>query len=240
MVFFLDGSKRDSRPHTPTMGASVTAAAAAVLSSPPQIPLRIAKRSSLLPLWRHHFGASKIRTAGFRRHRAAASSSTPPTPGGGLYEAATYELTADNVDRVLDDVRPYLIADGGDVAVVSVEDGVVSLRLEGACGSCPSSTTTMKMGIERVLNEKFGDAIMEIRQVFDGDQSPAETTPEAVNRHLDILRPAIANYGGSVEVLAVDGEDCLVKYDGPESIGSGVKAAIKEKFPDITNVVFTK
>jgi NFU1 iron-sulfur cluster scaffold homolog, mitochondrial len=62
---------------------------------------------------------------------------------------------------------------------------------------------------------------------------------QAVNRHLDILRPAIANYGGSVDVLAVDGEDCLVKYDGPESIGSGVKAAIKEKFPDITNVVFT-
>jgi len=63
---------------------------------------------------------------------------------------------------------------------------------------------------------------------------------QAVNRHLDILRPAIANYGGSVDVLAVDGEDCLVKYDGPESIGSGIKAAIKEKFPDITNVVFTQ
>uniref|UniRef100_M8AVQ1 NifU-like protein 1, chloroplastic n=1 Tax=Aegilops tauschii TaxID=37682 RepID=M8AVQ1_AEGTA len=112
----------------------------------------------------------------------------------------------------------------------------------------------MNMGIERVLKEKFGDAIKDIRQVFDGDQQPEETTPEveelpppeqsqsriAVNRHLDILRPAIANYGGSVEVLAVDGEDCLVKYDGPESIGSGVKAAIKEKFPDITNVVFTQ
>jgi hypothetical protein len=51
--------------------------------------------------------------------------------GGGLYSAATYELTADNVDRVLDDVRPYLISDSGDIAVVSVEDGVVSLRLEG-------------------------------------------------------------------------------------------------------------
>jgi NFU1 iron-sulfur cluster scaffold homolog, mitochondrial len=62
---------------------------------------------------------------------------------------------------------------------------------------------------------------------------------QAVNRHLDILRPAIANYGGSVDVLAVDGEDCLVRYDGPESIGSGIKAAIKEKFPDITSVVFT-
>jgi hypothetical protein len=48
----------------------------------------------------------------------------------------------------------------------------------GACGSCPSSTTTMKMGIERVLNEKFGDAVKGIRQVLDAEQQPGETTPE--------------------------------------------------------------
>ncbi|KAG8096220.1 hypothetical protein GUJ93_ZPchr0013g33794 [Zizania palustris] len=221
------------------MEASLTAGAgAAALSPPPQIRLRISNPNPLLPPRRPQFGRSRIRTSGTRNHLVAASASTPPAAGGGLYSAATYELTADNVDCVLDDVRPYLIADGGDVTVVSVDDGIISLKLEGACGSCPSSTTTMKMGIERVLKEKFGDAVKDIRQVFDGDQPPAETTPEAVNRHLDILRPAIANYGGSVEVLAVDGEDCLVKYEGPESIGSGVKAAIKEKFPDITNVVF--
>ena len=113
------------------MEASLTAAATAASSSPPQIRTRITKSNLLLPLRRRQFGSSKIRTASFRRHLAAASASTPPTPGGGLYSAATYELTADNVDQVLDDVRPYLIADGGDVAVVSVEDGVVSLRLEG-------------------------------------------------------------------------------------------------------------
>lgn len=60
-----------------------------------------------------------------------------------------------------------------------------------------------------------------------------------MNRHLDILRPAIKNYGGTVEALSVEGGECLVKYVGPESIGSGIKAAIKEKFPDITNVVLT-
>ena len=48
-------------------------------------------------------------------------------------------------------VRPYLIADGGDVSVAAVEGGTVMLRLEGACGTCPSSTATMKMGIERAL-----------------------------------------------------------------------------------------
>jgi NFU1 iron-sulfur cluster scaffold homolog, mitochondrial len=63
---------------------------------------------------------------------------------------------------------------------------------------------------------------------------------QAVNRHLDILRLAITNYSGTVDVVAIDGEDCLVKYDGPESIGSGIKAAIKEKFPDIPNVVFNQ
>ena len=59
-----------------------------------------------------------------------------------------------------------------------------------------------------------------------------------MNGHLDILRPAIKNYGGTVEVVSVEGGECHVRYTGPESIGSGVKAAIKEKFPDITNVVF--
>ena len=66
------------------------------------------------------------------------------------------EFTPASVDEVLNRVRPYLVADVGDVAVVEVkpETKDVILRLEGACGSCPSSTTTMKMGIERVLRER--------------------------------------------------------------------------------------
>ncbi|CAK8544429.1 unnamed protein product [Lathyrus sativus] len=167
---------------------------------------------------------------------ASAANQNQSSPG--LYSAKIFDLTASNVDLVLEDVRPYLISDGGNVDVVSVENGVVSLKLQGACESCPSSTTTMKMGIERVLKEKFGDSIKDIVQVFDDDQS-RETTVEAVNNHLEILRPAIKNYGGSVEVLSVEGGDCVVEYVGPESIGSGVKAAIKEKFPDILNVTFS-
>ncbi|VVA21150.1 PREDICTED: nifU [Prunus dulcis] len=169
--------------------------------------------------------------------RASNPSAAAESPSPGLYSAKKYELTVPNVDLVLEDVRPYLIADGGNVDVVSVEDGVVSLKLQGACGSCPSSTTTMKMGIERVLKEKFGDALKDIQQVYDEENK--ETTVEAVNGHLDILRPAIKNFGGSVEVLSVEGGDCHVNYVGPDSIGSGIKAAIKEKFPDIVNVVFT-
>ncbi|KAJ6343779.1 hypothetical protein OIU76_005514 [Salix suchowensis] len=140
------------------------------------------------------------------------------------------------IDLVLEEVRPYLISDGGNVDVVSVEDGVITLKLQGACGNCASSETTMKMGIERVLKEKFGDAIQDIRQL--SLEEPKETTVEAVNDHLDILRPAIKNFGGSVEVLSVENGECRVEYTGPESIGSGIKAAIKEKFPDVVDVVF--
>ncbi|XP_073145310.1 nifU-like protein 1, chloroplastic [Henckelia pumila] len=173
--------------------------------------------------------------------RITSSSSSSPISlkfvvKSGLYSAEHLELNAKNVDKVLDDVRPYLIADGGNIDVVSVDDGVVSLKLQGACGSCPSSTTTMKMGVERVLKEKFGDAIKDISQV-DESQGQA-TTVDSVNAHLDILRPAINNYGGSVQVISIDGGDCLVKYVGPPTIGSGIQAAIKERFPDILNVHF--
>ncbi|KAH9626860.1 hypothetical protein KSS87_002260 [Heliosperma pusillum] len=170
--------------------------------------------------------------------KASSSSSSSSSSNGSLYSSKQYELTLKNVDLVLEEVRPYLISDGGNVDVVSVQHGIISLQLQGACGSCPSSTTTMKMGIERVLKEKFGDAVKDIRQV--NGEPVNETTVEAVNRHLDILRPAIKNYGGEVDVITIEGEDCTVKYDGPDTIGSGIKAAIREKFPEIVNVVFTK
>lgn len=62
---------------------------------------------------------------------AAESSSSSSSSSPGLYSAKHFDLTVPNVDMVLEDVRPYLIADGGNVDVVSVEDGVVSLKLQG-------------------------------------------------------------------------------------------------------------
>ena len=59
------------------------------------------------------------------------------------------------VKEVLDMIRPALQADGGDVELVEVtDDGVVKVKLVGACGHCPMSTMTLKMGIERTLMEK--------------------------------------------------------------------------------------
>ena len=61
----------------------------------------------------------------------------------------------ENVQKVLEQIRPSLQADGGDVELVEVKDGVVSLRLTGACGCSPMSTATLKMGIERMLKSNL-------------------------------------------------------------------------------------
>ena len=70
-------------------------------------------------------------------------------------------LTLENVERTLDELRPFLMADGGDVEVVEIDVPIVKVRLQGAGGSCPSSTMTLKMGIERKLRE----AIPEVNEV---------------------------------------------------------------------------
>ncbi len=71
----------------------------------------------------------------------------------------------DEVLEVLDKLRPFLQRDGGDVELVDVEEGIVKLRLVGACGSCPSSTITLKAGIERALLEEV-EGVQEVMQVF--------------------------------------------------------------------------
>ncbi len=71
----------------------------------------------------------------------------------------------EEVKKVLDMIRPALQADGGDVELVEVgEDGVVKVKLVGACGHCPMSTMTLKMGIERTLKEKV-PGVTEVVQV---------------------------------------------------------------------------
>jgi len=61
-------------------------------------------------------------------------------------------MLADNVKKSLEEIRPQLQADGGDIEFISVsEDGKVLVRLTGACGSCPMATMTLKMGVEAHL-----------------------------------------------------------------------------------------
>lgn len=77
----------------------------------------------------------------------------------------TLALTNENVETTLNELRPYLMADGGNVELVEIDGPIVKLRLQGACGSCPSSAMTLRMGIERRLRENIPE-ISEVEQVF--------------------------------------------------------------------------
>ncbi len=89
-----------------------------------------------------------------------AAENTPETAAG----SSAIDLV--KVQEVLNSVRPFLQADGGDCELVDVTpEGVVKLRLQGACGSCPSSTYTLKLGIEEQLKQ-YVPGITEVEQVF--------------------------------------------------------------------------
>jgi len=68
----------------------------------------------------------------------------------------------EKVEAVLAQVRPALQADGGDVELVDVSEGIVRLKLKGACAGCPMATMTLQHGIERILKEQ----IPEVKEVI--------------------------------------------------------------------------
>lgn len=167
-------------------------------------------------------------------------------------EELPLELTLENVDMVLNEVRPYLISDGGNVSIQRIgndDDNIkmtkrnVYLILEGACGSCASSTVTMKMGIERVLREKFGTVLGEVVQVdpndndSDGDSNSGdgsktktkatELTIDAVQAEVDRMAGAIAAMGGVVRIVNVDPIGVVtIDYRGPNRVKRGLELAL--------------
>ncbi|OGP55364.1 MAG: hypothetical protein A2162_12315 [Deltaproteobacteria bacterium RBG_13_52_11b] len=60
----------------------------------------------------------------------------------------------EKVQKALEKIRPALQADGGDIELIDVVDGVVKVRLRGACGTCPMSQMTLKMGVEKMLKQQ--------------------------------------------------------------------------------------
>jgi len=60
----------------------------------------------------------------------------------------------DRVNQAIDQIRPALQADGGDIELVAVEDGVVKVRLVGACAGCPMSQLTLAMQVERIIKQR--------------------------------------------------------------------------------------
>jgi Fe-S cluster biogenesis protein NfuA len=179
------------------------------------------------------------------------SGSTSTTTTVNTNEELPLELTIENVDQVLNEVRPYLISDGGNVSIQRIDDNDdndvneattkrnVYLILEGACGSCASSTVTMKMGIERVLREKFGTVLGDVVQVDPNDDDNAnddgkilkrkakELTIDAVQAEVDRMSGAIVAMGGVVRIVNVDPIGVVtIDYRGPNRVKRGLELAL--------------
>ena len=61
----------------------------------------------------------------------------------------------DEVQKIIDEIRPYLVADGGDIELIDVNDeGTVKVKLKGACAGCPMSQMTLQLGVERYLKSR--------------------------------------------------------------------------------------
>jgi Fe-S cluster biogenesis protein NfuA len=65
----------------------------------------------------------------------------------------------EKVEEVIQEIRPYLQADGGNIELIDVVDGVVKVKLTGACAGCPMSKMTLQMGVERTLKQKIPEVI---------------------------------------------------------------------------------
>ncbi|GLC45941.1 NifU-like protein 2 [Pleodorina starrii] len=218
------------RNHT---GASVSPRCAS------QLPVRIVIRA---PTTAHQLLVSSptCPAAAARRQGGTAQ----PRSSGVAYAAQQeqtemMELTPENVELVLDEVRPYLMADGGNVEFIEIDGLVVKLKLQGACGSCPSSMTTMTMGIKRRLMEKIPE-ILDVEQVTE-ESLGLELNTENVDTVLDEIRPyLVGTGGGGLELVAIDGVIVKVRITGPAANVMTVRVAVtqklREKIPGIAAV----
>jgi len=67
----------------------------------------------------------------------------------------------EKIEEVLNQIRPNLVRDGGNITLVEATDGIVKVKLTGACGGCPMASMTLKQGVERILKEK----VPEVKEV---------------------------------------------------------------------------
>ncbi|XP_066377203.1 nifU-like protein 3, chloroplastic [Miscanthus floridulus] len=207
------------------------AAAAATCSSPLAATLRGKSSPSSLAHGRLSFSHTSLQTTpDHRRHRAG-------------WAVRVLPLTEENVEKVLDEVRPSLMADGGNVVLHEIDGLVVVLKLQGACGSCPSSTMTLKMGIETRLRDKIPD-ILEVEQIVD-TETGLDLTADNVEKVLDEIRPYLSGTGGgSLELLQIDGYIVKIRISGPAAGVMTVRVAVtqklREKIPSILAVQLTE
>lgn len=176
--------------------------------------------------------ARRVKGSGATRHRPGGTHVVrqlrPSSVVVCAADSSVLDLTEENVLMVLEEVRPYLVSDGGDVEFVELDGCTVYLKLVGACSSCPSSTTTMTMGIERRLKEKIPD-ILEIVQLED-ENTGLELTPENVDTVLGEIRPyLVGTGGGALELDSLDGPIVKVRISGPAASVMTVRVAVTQK-----------
>ncbi|KAL6767045.1 NFU1 [Auxenochlorella protothecoides x Auxenochlorella symbiontica] len=178
------------------------------------------------------FGPSRVAPRQRKARRSTSASRQPRRVRLNAVAAASdqaLELTEANVEKVLDEIRPYLMADGGNVEFVEIDGPVVYLRLQGACGSCPSSLTTMTMGIKRRLMESIPE-ISDVEQMEPEDMGGLDLTPENVDTVLDEIRPyLIGTGGGGLELVEIDGPIAKVRITGPAASVMTVRVAVTQK-----------
>ena len=135
----------------------------------------------------------------------------------------------ENVELVLDEVRPYLMADGGDVELDEIDGLVVKLKLKGACGSCPSSSTTMKLGIQRRLMERIPE-VSDVEEVLEEGGEGLPLDEESVESVLDEIRPYLVGAGGgSLELEEIDGVLVKIAIGGEAKSVMTVRVAVTQK-----------
>ncbi|XP_058113706.1 nifU-like protein 3, chloroplastic isoform X2 [Magnolia sinica] len=156
-------------------------------------------------------------------HRGRRIRAAPPS--------CVLPLTEENVEMVLEEVRPGLMVDGGNVVLHEIDGLVVVLKLQGACGSCPSSTMTLKMGIETRLMDKIPE-IQAVEQILD-TETGLELNEENVESVLAEIRPYLAGTGGGVlELVQIDGYVVKVRLSGPAAGVMTVRVALTQKLRD--------
>uniref|UniRef100_A0A0E0LF26 NIF system FeS cluster assembly NifU C-terminal domain-containing protein n=1 Tax=Oryza punctata TaxID=4537 RepID=A0A0E0LF26_ORYPU len=218
---------RPMRPFSPHLRQ---ATAAAATSAPPFAAALLKNSSASLIHGRLSFSHTSLQAPNHRWKRTG-------------WAVRVLPLTEENVEMVLDQVRPSLMADGGNVALHEIDGLVVVLKLQGACGSCPSSTMTLKMGIETRLRDKIPE-ILAVEQIVD-TETGLELNHDNVDKVLDEIRPYLSGTGGgSLDLVQIDESVVKVRLTGPAAGVMTVRVAVtqklREKIPSILAVQLTE
>mmetsp|Transcript_30864 Transcript_30864/g.56150 ORF Transcript_30864/g.56150 Transcript_30864/m.56150 type:complete len:289 (-) Transcript_30864:183-1049(-) len=157
------------------------------------------------------------------------SASAATEASSRLEEEDALELTPKSVEIVLKEVRPYLLSDGGDVEFVSIDEGIVKLRLRGACGSCPSSTVTMTMGIKRRMMERIPN-VKDVIELTDEVAKGLPLTKENIEGCLNEMRPYLSGTGGGgLSLVEINYNIIKICITGPAAKIKTIRVAITQK-----------